>query len=168
MITIKKLFGLYFSLFIILLSISVYFSNVFAEDYLDRLMESCSNGNDKACNEIDELAEKYKEQIDKLNKQADNFQADSSLLGIENNGKPNITKAYPIILKRYMSSDTVEPIHKQKGVKPELVEICSKRLNELYFIHGKEIPLLESGKPDWGVIYLVVIEHYFRHCSIKL
>jgi hypothetical protein len=139
-----------------------------AEDFLDRLMERCSNGDTQACNEINKLSEKYKEQLKRLNEQADAFRVEAPLLGIENNKIPDIKKAYPMILKRYMSSDTVEPIHRRRGLNPEIVKICSKHLHDLYFIHGKEIPLLESGHPDWGSLYFVVIDHYFRYCSKKV
>ena len=143
-------------------------THVAAEDFLDRLMERCSMGDKQACSEIGELTEKHKEQSERLNAQADAFQGEAPSLNIEYNKKPDIIKAYPIILKSYMNSDTVEPIHKMMGLKPNLVTICSKHLNDLYFIHGKEIPSLKSGKPDWGIIYLVTIEHYFRYCSKQL
>jgi hypothetical protein len=138
---------------------------VAAEDFLDRLMERCSKGDEKACSELDKLTEKYRKQVDRLNAQADAFLAISASLDIERGDKPNIKKAYPIILERYMSSDTVDPVHTKMGLKHELVNICADHLHDLYFIHGKQIPRLKSGKPDWGIIYLVIIEHYFRFCS---
>jgi hypothetical protein len=64
-----------------------------------------------------------------------------------------------------MSSESVEPVHKTRGLNPDLIKICSNQLHDLYFVHKKKIPLLESGHPDWAVIYLVTIEHYFRFCS---
>lgn len=162
----KKWATKFLKLFFIFLSISMFIStHVVAEDFLDHLMERCSTGDTQACSEIDKLAQKYKKQLERLNVQADTFQAEAPSLGIENNKKPDIRKAYPMILKRYMSSDTIEPVHRIRGLKPELVKICSKHLHDLYFIHGKELPLLESGKPDWGIIYLLTIEHYFRFCS---
>ncbi len=137
------------------------------KDHLDRLMERCSIGNTKACDEIDEIMEKHRAALDRYSARVDAFEAEVPSLNVEHNNKPDIRKAYPIILKHYMSSDAVEPIHRRKGVKPDLVNICSKHLHDLYFIHGKEIPTLESGKPDWGTIYLVTIEHYFRFCSVQ-
>ena len=142
--------------------------HVAAEDFLDRLLERCSMGDTQACSEIDKLTDKYKKQLERLNAQADAFQTEAPSLGVEFNKKPDIRKAYPIILERYMSSDTIEPVHRMRGLKPDLVNICSKHLHDLYFIHGKEVPSLESGKPDWGTIYLVTIDHYFRHCSKQL
>lgn len=158
-----------FKLLIILLCISVVMPTyVAAEDFLDRLMERCSKGDEKACGELDKLTEKHRKQADRLNAQADAFQAISVSLDIESGDKPNIKKAYPIILKCYINSDTVEPVHKKRGLKTELVNICADHLHDLYFIHGKQIPKLKSGSPDWGIIYLVTIEHYFRFCSKQL
>jgi len=159
-----------FSLFIILLCVPVFTPthHVAAEDFLDRLMEGCSKGDEKACGELDKLTEKHRKQIDRLNAQADAFQAASASLDIESGDKPNIKKAYPIILQRYLTSDAVEPVHKKRGLNPALVDICANHLNDLYFIHGKQIPKLKSGRPDWGMIYLVTIEHYFRFCSKQL
>lgn len=140
-------------------------TRIAAEDFLDRLMERCSKGDTKACSEIDKLREKYTSQIDRLNAQADAFQAEVHSLNIENNNKPDIRKAYPLILYSYMSSNAVEPIHRARGLNPDQINLCARHLHDLYFKHGKEIPSLESGKPDWGIIYLVVIDHYFRYCS---
>jgi hypothetical protein len=166
---LKKWHAGLFRLFIISLCISVFTPTyVAAEDFLDRLMERCSKGDEKACGELNNLTEKHRKQVDRLNSQADAFLAVSASLDIESGDKPNIKKAYPIILKRYMTSDTVEPVHKKSGLKPELVNICADHLHDLYFIHGKQIPKLESGRPDWGMIYLVTIEHYFRFCSKQL
>lgn len=151
---------------LMLLGISISVSTrIAANDFLDRLMERCSKGDTQACCELDNLRQKYKTQIDRLNAQADAFQAEAPSLGIERDSKPDIRKAYPIILDRYMNSDTIEPSHRTRGLKPDLINICSEHLRDLYYKHGKEIPSLESGKPDWGIIYLVVIDHYFRYCS---
>src|ERR1035437_183228 len=126
-------------LFMISLCMSVFTSaDVAAEDFLDRLMERCSKGDEKACGELNKLTEEHRKQVDRLNAQADAFQAVSASLDIESGDKPNIKKAYPIILKRYMTSDTVEAVHKKRGLKPQLVNICADHLHNLYFIHGKE------------------------------
>lgn len=137
-------------------------------DFLDKLLTQCSEGDMQACNEIDKLSKKYEAQLERLNAQADEFQADAPSLGIEENKTPNINKAYGIILKRYMSSDTIDPAHKSRGLDDEIVGICGRHLHDLYFSHGKEIPALQSGYPDWGTIYLVAIEHYFGFCSKRV
>ena len=140
--------------FLMLLGLSILLSTqVFAEDFLDRLMKRCSEGDTKACDELDKLREKYKSQVDRLNAQADAFQAEANSLGIENNNEPDIRKAYPIILNSYISSDAVESGHRAKGLKLDQINICARHLHDLYFKHGKEIPSLESGKPDWGIIH---------------
>ena len=122
----------------------------------------------QACDEINKIAKKYEAQIERLNAQADKFRADAPSLSIEENKIPNIQKAYAIILKRYISSKTIEPAHKLRGLDDRIVDICGRHLRDLYFVYGKEIPALQSGHPDWGIIYLVAIEHYFRFCSKRV
>jgi len=141
------------------------FNLAITEDFLDHLMNKCAEGDSEACNEIEMFIEKHKKYLDSINAQADAFQAESSSLDIENNKIPNIIKSYPIILESYMSSESVVPDHKRRGLNPDLITVCSKHLHDLYFVHNKEIPSLESGYPDWAVIYLVTIDHYFRYCS---
>lgn len=136
-----------------------------AEDFLDRLMKSCAERDKKACDELDRLTEKYSVQLDRLNAQADSFQKEAKGLGLQTGRRPNLEKAYPVILHRYMSSDTVEPIHRKRGLNKRLVSICSKSFHDLFFVHGKEIGVLQSGEPDWAEIYLQTIDHYFRYCS---
>lgn len=136
-----------------------------AEDFLDRLMKSCSEGDKKACAELDALAKKLEPQLERLNAQADQFQVDAKGLGLQTGTRPNLEKAYPIILHRYMSSDTVEPIHRKRGLDKKLILLCSKNFNDLFFVHGRKIGFLPSGEPDWAEIYLQTIDHYFRYCS---
>lgn len=136
-----------------------------AGDFLDRLMKSCADHDNKACDELDRLTEKIRVQVDRLNAQADSFQIEAKGLGLQTGKRPNLEKAYPIILHRYMSSDTVEPIHRKRGLDERLVSICSKSFSDLFFVHGKKIVVLQSGEPDWAAIYLQTIDHYFRYCS---
>lgn len=140
----------------------------FSEDFLDRLMEKCSEGDMKACDEINKLTDKYRSQVDRLNAQADRFHADASSLGIQNNSISDFKKAYPIILERYMASDTVEPVHKRQGLNQKTIDICSQHFHYLFYKYGKNIPKTESGGTDWGMIYLMTIDHYFRFCSKKV
>ncbi len=137
------------------------------EDALDRLMKSCAERDQEACNELDRLTEKYKVQLDRLNAQADSFQKEAKGLGLQTGMRPNLEKAYPIILHRYMSSDTVEPAHRKQGLDKKLVEICSKSFSDLFFVKGKPVGVLPSGEPNWAEIYLQTIDHYFRFCSKK-
>lgn len=154
---------------LIVLNILFFMPNkVFSEDFLDRLMEKCSEGDMKACDEINKLTEKYRRQVDHLNAQADRFHADVPSLGLENNGVSDFKKAYPIILERYMSSDTVEPVHKRRGLNQKTIDICSNHFHDLFYKYGKNIPKTESDSTDWGMIYLMVIDHYFRFCSKKV
>ncbi len=155
----RLLFLLYLGIFISVFNLAI------TEDFLDHLINRCAEGDSEACNEIEILMKKHEKKIDSINAQADAFQAESSSLDIEINKIPKIKKSYSIILERYMSSESVEPVHKTRGLNPDLIKICSNQLHDLYFVHKKKIPLLESGHPDWAVIYLVTIEHYFRFCS---
>ena len=138
-----------------------------AEDFLDRLMKACSEGDQKACVELDRLTEQHRDQINRLNAQADAFQAEAKTLGLQTGHRPNLEKAYPIILHRYMDAGPVEPIHKERGLAKQLIPLCAKSFHDLFFVHGNEIPVLSSGEPNWAVIYIQTIEHYFRHCSKK-
>lgn len=142
--------------------------NSFSEDFLDRLMERCSKGDMKACDELDKLTEKYKSQIDRLNEQADKFQTDAPSLKLDNNGHSDFKKAYLIILERYLKSDAAEPVHKRHGINQKSIGICSNHFHELFYKYGKTIPKTESGSTDWGMIYIMTIEHYFRFCSNKV
>jgi hypothetical protein len=128
-------------------------------------MKSCADHDKRACDELDRLTEKYRVQVNRLNAQAASFQKEAKGLSLQSGKRPNLEKAYPIILHRYMSSDTVEPIHRKRGLDNRLVSICSKSFHDLFFVHGKEIGVLKSGEPDWAEIYLQTIDHYFRHCS---
>lgn len=154
---------------LLVVSVLLIFLNkaVLAEDFLDRLLKACSEGDQKACVELDRLTEQHRDQINRLNAQAEAFQAEAKTLGLQTGHRPNLEKAYPIILHRYMDAGPVEPIHKKRGLIKQLIPLCAKSFQDLFFVGGKEVPMLSSGEPNWAVIYIQTIEHYFRHCSKK-
>lgn len=136
-----------------------------AEDYLDRLMEACSAGNKKACEEIEQMAEANKNQLEKLNQRARFFQSQSSHLAIQGGTIPDLNKAYPIIVKDYFASDAIGPSHRKRGFTERLLNKCSQQFHGVWINQKKEWPTLPSGQPDWSTIYFQVLDHYFRFCS---
>ena len=136
-----------------------------AKDNLDRLMESCSAGDQKACQEIEQIVEANKSQLEKLNQRADSFQAEHTDLAIQVGNHPNLKKAYSIIIKDYFASDAIGPLHRKRGFTKKLLDECSQRFHEFWINQRKEWPTLPAGKPDWSTIYLQVLDHYFRFCS---
>ena len=95
-------------------------------------------------------------------------QTDAPSLKLESNGISDFKKAYLIILERYIKSEAVEPAHKRHGINQKTVGVCSNHFHDLFYKYGKNIPKTESGSTDWGMIYLMTIEHYFRFCSDKV
>ena len=136
-----------------------------ARDYLDGLMEACSTGNKKACEEIDQMVEANKNQLEKLNQRASFFQSQSSDLAIQAGNIPDLIKAYPIIIDDYFASDAIGPSHRERGFTKKLLSKCSQQFHEVWINQKKEWPTLPSGQPDWSTIYLQVLDHYFRFCS---
>lgn len=83
-----------------------------AQDYLDRLMEACSTGNQKACDEIEKWVEANKDQLDKVIQRSQFFQSRSSNLAIQVGNNPVLKKTYRIIIKDYFASDSILPSHR--------------------------------------------------------
>lgn len=136
-----------------------------AKDYLDKLLEACSAGNQKACHEIEKMAQANKLQVEKLNRRAHSFQAKHTDLAIQVGDRPNLGKAYSIIVKDYFASDAIGSLHRTRGFTEKLLDDCSQRFHEFWINQRKESPTLPSGQPDWSTIYLQVLDHYFRFCS---
>lgn len=135
-----------------------------AENPIDRLMKSCSDGDQEACVKLRKLVEEDRLRLERLNAQAGAFQADATGLGIQIGGRPDLEKAYPLILHRYLNSDAVQPSHRRRGLDKKLVSICSKSFQNYWLVQQKEWPVLPSGEPDWSTIYLMTLDHYFGHC----
>lgn len=135
-----------------------------AENPNDSLMKSCSDGDQEACDKLRKLVEEDRLRLERLNAQADAFQADARDLGIQIGRRPDLEKAYPLILHRYLNSDAVQPTHRRRELDERLVSVCSKSFHNYWLVERKEWPILPSGDPNWSTIYLMTLDHYFRHC----
>jgi len=134
-----------------------------AQDRLDRLLDACARGDQKACQEIQQLSQQNRIQLDKLNWRAEAFQKRAGSLGIQTGPVPILKKAYPLILKDYLESDVATPSHRQRGMN--LIGPCSEQFHDFWIHQRREWPTLPSNQPDWQVVYLQVLDHYFRFCS---
>lgn len=136
-----------------------------AEDHSDKLMEACSRGDQRACQEIEQTVEQNRVQLEELNQRADAFQSQSKDLAVQVDKIPDLKKAYPLAVKDYFASDAIGPSHRRRGWNEQLLATCSQRFHEFWINQRGEWPTDPSGQPDWATIYLQILDHYFRYCS---
>lgn len=120
----------------------------------------CDKGDKAACIKLEnsKLAEK---KLVKLNALADAFRdsidPDEFLLG----KKPNLGKAYPLVLETYLASFDV-----QKDSMPEkfAIDYCAKHFHNYWLNKKFWWPTNMEDKPDWGTIYIYIVDHYHGIC----
>ncbi|MFQ5853898.1 MAG: hypothetical protein ACE5JU_25340 [Candidatus Binatia bacterium] len=126
-------------------------------DRLERLLDACSRGDQKACQELEPLKA--------LNRQADAFSRNYRNLGIQSEKIPDLRKAYPLVLRDYLASRAARPVDRRLGLKEDLLAPCSEHFHDFWINQRKEWPTAPSGEPDWHVIYLQILDHYFSFCT---
>ncbi|NKB36129.1 MAG: hypothetical protein GKR93_03025 [Gammaproteobacteria bacterium] len=127
---------------------------------IDFWQKKCDEGDTQACGKIEDnkIAEV---KLAKLNKLADifrdNIRAEEFLL----EEKPNLGKAYPLVINEYLTS--LDDDLSAQGDK-NAIEYCAKHFHN-YWINKKFWwPTDARDEPDWGTIYVYIVDHYHGVC----
>ena len=127
---------------------------------IDFWQKKCDEGDAKACEKIE--ANKLAEvKLARLNKLADTFRdtinADEFLI----DDKPNLGKAYPLVINEYLASlDNAQPGQGDKNA----IQYCAKHFHNYWLNKKFWWPTDAEDKPDWGTIYVYIVDHYHGVC----
>ncbi len=127
---------------------------------IDFWQKKCDEGDTKACAKIEDnkLAEV---KLAKLNRLADTFRdkikKDEFLL----DDKPNLAKAYPLVINEYLAS--LDDDIRVQGDKYAIL-YCAKHFHNYWLNKKFWWPTDAEDKPDWATIYVYIVDHYHGVC----
>ena len=127
---------------------------------IDFWQKKCDEGDSKACGKIEsnKLAET---KLAKLNQLADAFRDDINAEDFLLDNKPNLGKAYPQVIKGYLQS--VDDPQLGQGDR-YAIEYCAKHFHNYWLNKKFWWPTDAEDKPDWGTIYVYIVDHYHGVC----
>lgn len=126
-------------------------------DYWER---KCNEGEQGACVKL-ERSREADGKLEKLNALADTFRDSINPQDFMLDEKPNLGKAYPVVLESYLES------FPQPGKVSEdkyAIDYCSKHFHNYWLNKKFWWPTDAEDKPDWSTIYVYIVDHYHGIC----
>jgi hypothetical protein len=127
---------------------------------IDFWQSKCDAGESGACKKL-ENNKLNQQKLEKLNFLAEEFQ--SAIIPAEflQNNKPDLGKAYPLVIKNYLSA-----FNEHMASKPEefTLQYCAKQFHEYWLNKKYWWPTNIKDEPDWATIYIYIVDHYHGIC----
>ncbi len=147
----------------ILLFVLVFFSYpVSAETIREFHERMCNEGKQDSCERAREIkeGEMHGAWVDELGQR---FSETVNREELEEDNKPILNKAYPIVLDNYFSAER-QKNGKQHYLDQYRMKYCADHYHN-YWRYRKMIwPVNEDNTPDWATIYFFIVEHYYGYC----
>jgi hypothetical protein len=127
---------------------------------IDFWQGKCDAGEETACKKL-EQNKLNEEKLEILNALAAKFQTDIQPDEFMLDKKPDLGKAYPLVIKSYLSAFT-----EQLAAKPEefAIEYCAKHFHNYWLNKKYWWPTNIEDEPDWATIYIYIVDHYHGIC----
>jgi hypothetical protein len=127
---------------------------------IDFWQRKCDEGELAACAKM-ETNKRDEKKLAKLNSLASKFETnivpEDFLLG----KKPNLAKAYPIVIEGYLDA-----FEEQQNEKPAkfAIDYCAQHFHKYWLNQKYWWPTNINDEPDWGTIYVYIVDHYHGLC----
>ncbi|MBL1142076.1 MAG: hypothetical protein HND53_08625 [Proteobacteria bacterium] len=132
-----------------------------AESLREYHQRQCVDGKVESCKRAEAMleGEQHAERIVEL---GDDFALKLDRSTLEEENKPALLEAYPLVLDDYFKLEL------EKGIKNTLsndvMELCAEHFHNHWRNRKLWWPTDEAGKPDWSTIYYYIVEHYYGYC----
>jgi hypothetical protein len=127
------------------------------------LLSACADGNLAICQQLENSAgrETGSKTLDRL---AGQFAGRAAGLALEHDGEPRLDAAYPLIVTDYFAAPQVNNADRARWLRPELLSDCAQHYSDTWIHERNWWPMDARAAPDWHLIYLHVLDHYFGYC----
>ncbi len=127
---------------------------------IDFWQGKCEEGDLAACAKL-ETNKLNQQKLEKLNSLATEFQGDIDPEEFLLDKKPNLAKAYPLVINHYLKSFEDQQI---KNPGEFTIDYCAEHFHSYWLNKKYWWPTNKEDKPDWGTIYVYIVDHYHGLC----
>ncbi|GEM_PF-7132157 len=128
------------------------------------LISACADGQMEICDQISRVKHPQAP-ISPLDAMALAFSKRVPTLDlVDENHRPELDKAYPLIVEDYFSSERISTAEREKWFLKERLVSCSQHYHARWRMEKNWWPVDNEGNPDWRSIYPHVLDHYFGYC----
>ncbi len=136
--------------------------NISAETIREFHERMCAQGKPDSCARAQAMkkGEEHANWIDEL---GTDFSRKVNRGELEEDNKPKLDQAYPIVLNDYFIAD-LRKNATQHRLEPARMRYCADHYHN-YWRNRKMIwPVNRDNTPDWAKIYFFIVEHYYGYC----
>ena len=127
---------------------------------VDFWKKKCDEGDERACEKI-EGSKQAEAKLARLNQLADVFRDQIKEEDFLLDDKPNLGKAYPQVIEGYLRS--LDDPQLGQGDR-YAIEYCARHFHNYWLNKKFWWPTDAEDKPDWGTIYVYIVDHYHGVC----
>jgi hypothetical protein len=127
---------------------------------IDFWQRKCEEGDKAACSKL-ETNKQNELKLENLNSLASKFQESIKSKDFLLDKKPNLGKAYPLVIKNYLESFKTQQF---KNLGEFVIDYCAKHFHNYWLNKKYWWPTNSEDKPDWGTIYVYIVDHYHGLC----
>lgn len=128
----------------------------------DYLRDKCQQGDTKACQRFEAMEEEQK-QAEEMEKRAIAFSRNFDNEHYEQNNKPDLEAAYPVVMRDYFQFEA-EAGNGKLILDEARLRSCARHYHNYWVNRKLWWPTTEAGRPDWTSIYIYIVDHYFGYC----
>ena len=136
-------------------------ATVTAESLREFHQRKCEEGDQQSCQRAADMleGERHARRIVEL---GDQYASQVNKAEFEEDKKPLLSNAYPVVLKHYFTAEAEHGI--KQAVADEMLMLCAQHYHNHWRNRKMWWPTDEEGRPDWSTIYYYIVEHYYGYC----
>jgi hypothetical protein len=127
------------------------------------LLSACADGDMALCQQL-ESGRGHESGSAALDRQAAAFAGRFDLDALTRKGEPDLAAVYPRIVTDYFAAPELSAIKRARWARPDRYADCARHYHEVWIHERNWWPMTATGAPDWQLIYLHVMDHYFGYC----
>lgn len=139
-------------------------AGVAADDDVRGLISACADGNVEVCRQLDRGGAGGGSGSAALDARASAFAA-TAAGSLDRDGEPDLARAYPLIVADYFAAPGIDAAGRARWYRPADLPACAEHYAGRWLLERHWWPTGADGQPDWTLIYLHALDHYFGHCA---
>jgi hypothetical protein len=132
-----------------------------AESLREYHQRQCDKGITESCQRAEAMLEGERH-ADRIVELGDKFAENVDRSVLEEENKPVLKEAYPLVLSDYFDKEAAKGI--KSAVSKDALNLCAEHFHHHWRDRKLWWPTNDEGKPDWSTIYYYIVEHYYGYC----
>ncbi len=128
------------------------------------LISACADGDLEVCRQLEHGGGAGGSGSRLLDARARAFATTAATVDLQRNGEPDLARAYPLIVDDYFAAPGIDAAKRQRWYRAADLPACAEHYAGRWLHESHWWPTDAQEQPDWQLIYLHALDHYFGHC----